>query len=185
LKGLTYNLTGMSLERKSAQFTLEEVTRLARKVALEHGGHVPLLIAEGGNGAVVGQLEDLPNTHQGRVRYLHAAGARLAQSREVGVLERVFFVCEGWMSTVREDGTMEMPPSQDPDRTEVLFISSLIVEGQLTDMIFFEMIRGGEGQLTGLEQLHQPGAAKGGRVDSPLLSAFVEGFRRGTSGQFN
>ena len=47
------------------------------------------------------------------------------------------------------------------------------------------MIRDDEGRLTELQPMERPGDAEGGYVDSPLLTAFVEGFQQGTGGQFN
>ena len=175
----------MTPERRGARFSLEEVTRLARETALQYGGHVPMLIAEGDTGSIVGQLADLPATHEGRIRYLHAAGMTLARSRQVGVLERIYMVSEGWMAIAAEDGTIEHPPSQDPNRKEVLLISTFQVEEQRTEMALFEMIRDETGMLTELEPLETPDAGEGGYVDSPLLAAFVEGFRQATGGQFN
>ena len=175
----------MSPERAPGQFRLEEVVRLAKETALEHGGHVPTLIAQGSTGSAVGPLYDLPPTHEERCQWMFSAGVTLARSRQVGVLQRVFFVCEGWMSYAAEDGTIQALPSQDPNRIEVLFVSSFEVEGQQTDLVLFEMVRDEAGQLTELKQLEQPSAAAGGYVDSPLLSAFAAGFRRATGGEFN
>jgi hypothetical protein len=141
---------------------------------------VPTLIVEGSGGSVVGQVTDLPDTHEGRVRWMFSAGFALAQSGQVGLLRQVFFISEGWMSTAGADGTIEMPPSQDPNRQEVLFVSSLKVKERRTDLALFEMVRDGEGRLTELKRMQQPGEEEGGHMESPLPAAFVDGFRMGT-----
>ena len=165
--------------REPYQFTLEGVIRLAKEVALEHGGHVPTLIVEGSDSSVIGQMADFPDTHEARRRWMFSAGFALAQSGQVGALKQIFFVSEGWMSLAAEDGTVEVPPSQDPDRKEVLFISTLKANERRTDLVLFEMVRDDEGRLTELKRLQQPGEEEKGYVDSPLLAEFVSGFRSG------
>jgi hypothetical protein len=41
-------------EKRPSTFTLEEVVHIAKEVALEHGGHVPTVIAEGNKRAFGG-----------------------------------------------------------------------------------------------------------------------------------
>ena len=91
----------MSKERWRGQelFTFDEVTRIAREVALKHGGHVPVLIAEGRRGSFGGRIANLPDTHEDRIRWMLSAGYALARSGEVGGLQRLIFISEGWMST--------------------------------------------------------------------------------------
>jgi hypothetical protein len=165
-------------ERRPHRFTLEYVTQLAREVALEHGGHIPTLIVEGSRQPLIGQIPELPPTHEGRVDMMRTMGATLALSGQVGALRQVFFICEGWMSTAHEGEPPVVPPSQDPNRKEVLLISSLKVEGSQSGLVMFEMVRDTEGKLVELPQLPTP-QDEGGSVDSPLLDAFAEGFRAG------
>ena len=81
------------------------------------------------------------------------------------------------MSMAKKGGAIEVPPSQDPNRKEVLIISSSSdVQARRASLVVFEMLRDGEGQLVELEQLHTV-EDEDLRVASPLLNAFVEGFR--------
>ena len=57
-----------------------------------------------------------------RVHIMTQAGVQLAKSGEVGEVEQVIYVSEGWSSPPR---TPFIRPSQDPNRTEVLVISAL------------------------------------------------------------
>jgi len=127
-------------DNRPARMTLEEVARLAKASALEHGGHVAMVIAEGSNRSVVGQLPELAATHEGRARQMFGAGLALGQRGEVGNLEQVFFVTEGWMSG-GEGRLPQIPPSQDPNRKEVLVVSNFTVQERTTRMVILEMIR--------------------------------------------
>ncbi len=165
-------------EQRPIPLTLEDIARLAKEVAMEHGGHVAMIVAEGSRRSVIGQLLQFSRTHEGRVRQMFAAGFTLGRSGEVGALRQVFFVSEAWMSAASEGKLPDVPPSQDPNRKEVLIITSLKLEGQQTGMVILEMVRDAEGQLTELRDFQR---TEGGeeRVESPLLSAFVQGFRAG------
>jgi hypothetical protein len=173
----------MSVESRPGQYSLEEVVEIAQEVILEHGNHVPTIIVQGEKGSAINQLVPFPETHEGRQERMFIAGLMLAQSGRIGDLKQVFFISEAWMSAADEDGPPRIPPSQDPKRIEVLIITHLEVEDQRTELALYEMIRDAEGRLADLLELEQPGTAEGGHVESPLLSAFVEGFRQGAGGQ--
>ena len=164
--------------RRPDALTPREVAWLATQSALEHGGHVPTLIVEGSMRHVIGHLADLPETHEGRVQRLFSIGVSLGRIRAVGKLEQVFFISEGWLSMGEEGRPPRMLPSQDPDRKEVLFVFHCAVERQQTGLVLFEMVRDSGGHLVELREARLPGEAEG-RVESPLLDAFVDGFRLG------
>ncbi len=166
-------------EQRPLELSLEKVIRLAKEVALRDGRHLPTVIAEGSARPAITQLAHLADTHEGRVQQLFVAGFILAQSRHVGELKQVFFISEGWMSLAKEGKLPERPPSQDPNRTEILFISSLKVRNHEAQIVLFEMLRDEEGRLTELKEL-QPAASGAAEVESPLLAAFVAGFEAGT-----
>jgi hypothetical protein len=155
---------------------LEAITLIAREVALRDGGHVPTIIAQGSAGSLVGQLPDMPDTHEGKVGLMHLVGTVFGQSGEVGSLSEAFFISEGWMSQPGPEGIGETLPSQDPNRIEILVISRLIVEKKRSDLVILEMVRDDAGQLSDLKELHSS-VGEDTQVGSPLLDAFVEGFR--------
>ncbi len=165
-------------EQRPISLTLEDIARIAKEVGMEHGGHVAMIVAEGSRRSVVGQLPEFAGTHEGRARQMFAAGFTLAKSGEIGVLRQVFFVSEAWMSAAKEGKLPGVPPSQDPNRKEVLIITSLKLAGQQTGMVILEMVRDAQGRLADLRDFQR---TEGGeeRVESPLLSAFVQGFRAG------
>jgi len=71
------------------------------------------------------------------------------------------------------------PPSQDPQRKEALLISHLEITGQREAVVLLEMQRDPQGKLIGLREIVRTSDAES-EVHSPLLRAFVDGFRLGT-----
>ena len=168
-------------EQRPRELSLEEVICLAKEVTLRDGIHLPTVMAEVNAQTVVIQLVEFPDTHEGRAQQMFAAGFLLAQSGQMEQLQQVFFISEGWMSMAKEGKLPERPPSQDPNRKEILFISRLKIKSQETQLVVFEMLRDEEGRLTELEEL-QSAANEETQVESPLLVAFVAGFEAGTEG---
>jgi hypothetical protein len=153
---------------------------MAREAALQKGGHAPTIIAQGSSGALIGALEGIPATHEEKVQQMYSAGVLLGYTGKVGRLEQVFVISEGWLSQAHEDQLPKQPPSQDPDRIEVLLIAYRRVAEHRSTMICWEMVRNANGQLTALRDLAKPDSEdRSGRADSPLLDAFVEGFEAG------
>jgi hypothetical protein len=166
-----------------SQLTLKEVTRTAKEAALQKGGHAPTIIAQGSAGSLVGTLEQFPQTHKAKVGQMFSAGFLLGQTGKVGRLEQVFFISEGWLSQPEPGQLPERPPSQDPNRLEVLLVTHREVAPQRNTMACLEMVRNPEGQLTALRDIRQPEwNERSGRLESPLLDAFVEGFQAGMAG---
>lgn len=177
----------MSPERKTnrpERFTLETVTRIALEVVLQDGYHVPTLVVEGDRGSVVGQFPELPSTHEARVDMMHATGAAFARNGMATALRQVFFISEGWMSVADQEGPPHMRPSEDPHRLEVLAVSGLEVADGQTSLLIFEMVRDSDGQLVELKPFDTPDE-KEAHAESPLLAAFVDGFRSGIRGSLN
>ena len=108
-----------------------------------------------------------------------SAGYALAQSGEVGDLRQVFFISEGWMIVGEEGKLPASRPSEDPRRKEVLVISNLSTREQESRLVIFEMVRDVEGQLAELRDIQLPGENEEGHAETPLLDAFVDGFRMG------
>ena len=83
------------------------------------------------------------------------------------------------MSIGEEDKSLALRPSEDPRRKEVLVISNLSTKEQESRLVILEMVRGVEGQLAELRDIQLPGENKEGHAETPLLDAFVDGFRMG------
>lgn len=171
-------------ESNPSPFTLEEVTRVAREILLRDGKHIPTVIADGGMQPVGIQLLDIASTHEDRIQQMFSVGFMLAESGVVGELHQVFFIMEAWMSTGRSGKLPQQPPSQDPQRKEVLVIAILKVHEREQGGVALEMIRNQEGHLTGAEEL-QIGEKGDLQAYSPLLSAFAAGYSAGETARFN
>jgi hypothetical protein len=179
----------MSAERKEGEpgkFTFEHVVSRAKAFALREGGHIPMLIAQGNEGNVVLGMEISPEFREERFDMMFAAGMEVAKRDMVGLLEEIFFVNEGWMSVAEEENRPVVPPSQDPERIEVLQITGIdVTDGDRIQMQIFEMVRDVQGDLTNLDEIENLKEEKEGRAESPLLAAFLDGYRKGISVQQN
>ena len=143
---------------------------------MEDGNHVPILIVEGSRGLAISQMRDVPDTHDERLLLMRSLGQAAATSRKLGLLKQVFFISEGWMSLGDQGRPPELRPSEDPNRKEVLIISGLELKARQKSLKLFEMIRDPEQRVVDLAELIPP-HDKDGRIEIPLLDAFVEGFR--------
>jgi len=135
---------------RRADWAFDEITRLAKESALKHGKHIPTLIVERSTQTVYTRFTQFPGPYEERAHRLFAAGYSLAEEGEVGNLKQVFFISEGWMSSGVAGKLPDVPPSQDPNRKEVLVISGLQVLGHKTTIRLLEILRNGAGKLIGL-----------------------------------
>ncbi len=168
-------------EPQPGPLTLEEVASLAKEMVLHDGYHVPTVIAEGNKGAVAMQITELGSTAEERQRQMFQAGFALAQTQAVGVLRQVFQVSEGWMSGGQPGERPHYPPSQDPNRKEILLVASLTVPSARNEVRVWEMIRDPTRKLVDLKAF-DTGAEE---AQSPLLNAFVAGFAMGSTDRAN
>ena len=176
----------MSPERRGPDqsFDLELIAQIAKETLLKDGHHIPTVIADGDNGPIYIPMTPFPTTHEGRQQWMRMAGFGLAQTGAANTLWQVFFISEGWMSVFDGGKPPDQSPSQDPDRIEVLFIYRLTIQENQTKVVMFEMIRDEEERLMDLKTHPLPGG-EGAEAQSPLLDAFVLGFRTGRSGKVN
>ena len=82
------------------------------------------------------------------------------------------------MSMARGGARIDRPPSQDPNRIEVLTIANLDLIAQIARLAVFEMVRNPEERVTELKR-HPQDDRGVQRVESPLLAAFVQGYDLG------
>ena len=174
----------MSLERKPERYDLDEITNIAKENILKFGGHIPTVIVKGSDGSSIAQFESLPKAHEAKARLMFTAGMDTARSNQVGQLWQVIFISEAWLSMVENDNTIDKPPSQDPNRKEILIITSMeLVDEHQASLAIFEMVRDSKDtliELAEIKEIETPHEAQ--NVKSPLLEAFVAGYRMGTAG---
>lgn len=168
-------------EQPPSSVHFEEVVRIAKEVLLRDGYHIPTLIVEGTNDSLILQFDHMAQTHEARAQQLLVAGYAVGHDMSLVALRQVFFITEAWLSIRNEDGLPEIPPSADPNRIEVLAITGLDLTKQHTSMLLLEMVRNDQDKLVELREQMQasPGHEAGYSAESPLLDAFVTGFRAG------
>ncbi len=159
-----------------SQLTLADIVSLGQETTLANGGHVPAIIVEGSHQTVAVALDTVGSTLMNRQEQMLFAGLALAITREVGALQQVFFISEGWMSVAEPNQPIATLPSQDPQRKEVLMVSGLALPTHTAEIIIFEMKRDDARKLTALEKAQTALPETEGRVEAPLLEAFAIGF---------
>jgi hypothetical protein len=172
----------MSVERKPTNFNFELIKNSALELILRDGSHPPILIAQGSIGAVIGFPQQLPATADERLKWMWGSGFENASDPRLGNLEEIFFVGEGWMSEVRDGKMPESSPSKDPQRKEILMVSSLKVGSQMANLAIYEMVRDELGNLTDLVEIEMD-AEEGARSYNRFLAVFLMGYREGKSSQ--
>lgn len=166
-------------ERDQSYLTIEDIIRIAKETTLKRGGHMPTVIVEGSKKSGMVVLEKFPKTHKEKAYQMFSMGFVMANSGEVGDLKQVYFISEGWMSSADESNPIKIKPSLDPNRKEVLIISTISIEVHQSGIAIYEMIRNPNGDLIKLQELQLPINDSEGNVESPLLDAFLNGFYLG------
>ena len=148
---------------------VEQIIRLAKKLVLEMGYHEPILFVKGSKSKFVLNFKEFGDTSEQRERNMLNAGATLAYKHNVGELEALVFVNEAWMGT-----NINVLPSKDPNRIEVLLINTFDPGTKEESLIMFEMVRNAQGKVTDLKEKTLPGT---GSVKGILLPAFLKGYQ--------
>lgn len=175
----------MSPERGQDRISFEEIISNAKEIMIRDGKHVPILIMEASKNSVVGRIPDMPETHGERRELMRFLGQAAAKSGRVDQLQQVFMVSEGWMSMASEDQPVEIRPSQDPHRKEVLIIAAMQMKERKKHLKLFEILRDSNEQVVGFEDFLPGEEKKDESVEIPLLEAFVYGFRTAFRTKFN
>jgi hypothetical protein len=131
----------MSKETIGGEPDIEQIAAISRETLLKDGNHIPTLIVVGTLGKGIGQLQGDFETSDDRRRAMSVLGKAFREEKQIGKLEKVFFISEGWMSAAAKSGEI-IRPSEDPNRIEVLVVSELDLQGKKTNMLLFEMERG-------------------------------------------
>ena len=160
---------------RPAPITFEQVTRLAQETLLRDGHHAPTLIIDGSIRPVIVQIDGLAPTFEGRAQQMFVAGQALARDGGAGRLRSVYFVTEAWLSHAQDGKLPDVPPSQDPQRKEVLIVDGLEAKSRRARVAIYEMLRDQQGNLREIREIKLPDDSSTSS-DSPLLEAFLTGF---------
>lgn len=163
---------------------IDLIARQAREMALRDGWHAPTLIAVGTASTIGGAFDEMPDTHDKRMRLMYAAGQSLGEDDVVGALRHVVFVTEGWMRLMPRDDAPDRPDDES-ERIEVLCVSRMSVLEQRHELVLMEMMRDADGQLVDLPEYQFDEDRAEGSTDSPLLKAFVAGYQAARASRAN
>jgi hypothetical protein len=148
---------------------VQKIADLAKAIFLQDGYHAPIVVTKGTKGGRVVLMEQFGDTADERVKDMFYAGAMLAQKGNIGELELIVLVNEAWMGR-----NMDVLPSLDPKRIEVLLINSLDARTQEEQLLLFEIIRDPKGKVVDLKQ---PDFPDSGSPKGKLLPAFQKGYQ--------
>lgn len=163
------------LEPKPRPLSFEEVVRAACEVTLRDGYHVPTFVVDCTDQVVFVQLESLAPTLEERQRQMYLLGGDVAAAGGVGTLRKVFFVAQSLVFRPDSQGWSEGASTQSPRHLEVLVVSGFDAATQETRTALFELLRDKGGSVYDLLDLGV-GQDNANPADTPLLTAFVEGF---------
>lgn len=149
---------------------VKSIIDFAKHSFLLHGSHEPMVFAKGTNGKVVVEMKNFGDTLNQRELSMLNMGTTIACKRNVGDLDMIAIVTEAWMGT-----NLEVMPSQDPKRVEVLMINYLDVTTQQEKAVMFEIVRNKIGKPIDLRPWEEPSGSL--EVKGYLLPAFVRGYR--------
>jgi len=156
---------------------MEKIVQMAKLIALKQGYHAPMLFLDGTIAKAPMILEQFPDEHEGKIKYLYLVGKLFSKKHEIGMLNKVFFIMEAWMGYAASLDAVKkgkfIMPSQDPKRIEVLLISCLDIVTGAQSVKAIEYVRDRTGNLRELKDFSLP---EGVTTESPLLPAFVAGY---------
>ncbi len=153
---------------------VEKIVQLAKKLMLESGYHEPIVFFKGSEGKGVIALDTFGKNADERTKDMLNAGAYSALKRNVGELELIVFVSEAWMGRATKKEEDIILPSLDPKRVEALIITSFDTATKEQTMIMFEVVRNRQDKVIDLKQNSLNSV---GSVESPLLPAFLKGYK--------
>jgi hypothetical protein len=148
---------------------VQNIADFAKALFLRDGYQAPIVIVKGTKGGRVVLLEQFGDTADERVKDMFYAGTMLAEKGNIGELELIVLVNEAWMGT-----TLDVLPSQDPKRIEVLLVNSLDARTQEEGLFAFEVIRDQKNKVTALKENILP---RNGSPKGKLLPAFQKGYQ--------
>ncbi|MEZ4667882.1 MAG: DUF2958 domain-containing protein [Anaerolineae bacterium] len=156
--------------------TMARITRIAREFLLKTGRHLPVVIIEGDRRTDMILVEDMPSTHEERAQEMARMGFTMAKRQDVGKLQQMVLVTEGWLSVATEDRPAQTPPSKDPERVEVLVINQIDVPKREYKLMLLEIIRDDDGKIQDVRPHKSMEESEGMDAESPLLDALLMGY---------
>src|SRR4051812_28839176 len=105
--------------------TMTQIAALAKTVMLRDEQHATTLVVEGSRQGGIVTLRDFPDDPDEKHLAMQATGYNIGKRPDLGELIRVFLISEAWVSMATNGKLPNVRPSKDPNRREVLIVSSL------------------------------------------------------------
>lgn len=148
---------------------VSKIADIAKVLFLRDGYHMPMVFVKGEKDKAFIGLEQFGDTSDKRELDMLNCGTWFASKHNVGDLELIVFVCEAWIGT-----NINVPPSLDPKRIEVLVVNSLDARTQEEKLLNFEVKRDPKGTVLDLKELVLPETVV---TRGRLLPAFQKGYQ--------
>jgi hypothetical protein len=162
-------------ESSHGPIAFDEVVRVATETLLRDGYHIPTIFAEGSSASAAIQIDSLASSSVERQAQLFIAAMQLALEGRLGSLQQVILITEAWMSEAEGTKPPVIPPSEDPNRREILIVTGRNLREDAVRFAVFDMVRDAEGQL--VEIIAHPEPDEAHKLESPLLDAFIAGYK--------
>ena len=148
-----------------------EILTAAKDAMFRFGECSPTLFVHGTKGKRYMYLPMCESLTE-RVSIMTQAGKQMGQAGEIGEVEQVIYVCEGWSSPARSPF---IRPSLDPNRIEVLVLSALDAKTNTQTLEMYACVRDTKQAVIDLKRVPLPEDTP---VESPLMPAFLAGYRQ-------
>lgn len=167
------------------EISLDEVISHAKEIMFRDGKHVPALIVEGGKKLIISPIPNMPETHGERISLLRFLGEEAVKTGEIGPLQQVFIIAEEWLSLGNKSKSVKMQSGPEANRHEVLVISGWQIKERKRHRRLFEVLRSRDRKVVGLEELLPEEKRKDQVIKTPLVEAFVYGFKSASQTKYN
>ena len=165
------------MEKQELEKILKRSTGIARNIFQKQGSLNPTLFVYYTFKNDVGKETDsiavfpiIQIEHREVMIYL--TGKIFLRDKRIKKVKAVVLISEGWMSVCKDGKIGKIPPSQDPDRVEILNITGMTDTGE-SAMLIFKMKNRDDKNKRALEFMEE--LSKITRIENRLLDKFWQG----------
>ena len=165
------------MEKQELEKTLERVAGIAKNIFQKQGSLSPTLFVyytfENDAGKETDSIAVFPIIQlEHREVVIYLTGKLFLRDKRIKKVKAVVLVSEGWMSVCKNGKIGKVPPSQDPERIEILNITGM-TDAAESAMLIFEMKNRDDRNKRTLELMEE--LSKIDRIENRLLDKFWQG----------
>ena len=154
--------------------TIEDIKQRALEGLLRFGSHTPTIYVSGTKADATILLNDLPEDHHEKRKYVFLKGAETAKANAIGTLQEACLVSEAWVSVGKPGHKIGGEPKKDPQRIEALVVYKIDIVNKQERLFMFSMKRNAAGVVR--EIVPFQGQEEIQAVSNPLLLTFIAGY---------